>query len=470
MNLPEIIQRIGWFLPLWEPTEVQGNSFVLYPQDLVACARVCHTWRRTLLPLLGRVYDGEEMERWNTAWPNYLFPHCRLARLNTTTLLEHPHLTQLTELEVCTTTSHAQAIQVLHSNVHLQRLSWSIPDTRDMNTVSHTDVITALESLSSLRSLTLDSFHWCFDRFAHVISRNAELTSLTMSHCRGLEDIEKNLFMNNVKELYLDCAWRVNAGLLDLIWESPNLESLMVRLDRDCPLVELCEILQERCPKVTALKCTRLGREEEEAQSGSIVRDQIAMLVESIKCLNSLELNVYELSDDICSGFLDIRANDLERVEIVVHRDSKESLASASRILTSCPGLRSFSITRQCSDPFWYDSTWSFGVVSALFEKVWVCAGLESLIIGDIEDPSRLPEYTDASTLAVTIGDYGWRVKQSRPLGQHGHCLTLALAKKAIEQAVHMPRLKAFKVNRFTFVRQDVSHLIRAPPSQSQIM
>ncbi|KAG0033607.1 hypothetical protein BGZ82_006042 [Podila clonocystis] len=450
LNLPEIIQRIGWFLPLWEPHEEQGDSSVLVPQHLAACTRVCHTWRKTLLPFLGRVYDGEEMERWNIAWPNYLSPHCRLARLNTTILLEHPYPTLLTELEVYTTANHAQTIQVLYSNLHLQRLSWSIPDT---NAISHTDVITALESLSSLRSLTLDSFRWCFGRFSHVINRNAEMTRLRMRHCRGLEDIEKCLFMDNVKELYLDCAWRDNAGLLSLIRGSPNLESLMVRLDQDCPLIELCEILQERCPKVAALTCTRLGREEE-AQSGTIIQDQIATLVGSIKSLRCLELNVYELSDEICSGLLDIRAGDLERVKIVVHRDSKESLTSANRILATCAGLRSFSITRQCSDPFWYDSTWSYGVVSALFEKAWVCAGLESLIVGDIEDPSRRLEYMDAIALTVTIEHCGWKMKQSRPLGRHGYCLTLALAKKVVEQAVHMARLKAFKVNRFTFVRQ----------------
>lgn len=453
VNLPEIIQRIGWFLPLWGKNVEQGDSIVLYPKDLVACTRVCHTWRRTLLPLLGRVYDGKEMERWNIAWPNYLSPHCRLARLSTTTLLEHPIPTLLIELEVCTTANHAQAMQLLYSNPHLQHLSLSIPDMHGTNIFSHTDMITALESLSCLRSLTLDSFRWCFDRFSHVINRNAELTSLTMSHCRGLKDIEESLFMVNVKELYLDCAWRHNTGLLDLIWDSPHLESLMVRLDRECPLIELCEILQERCPKVTVLKCTRLGREEE-AQSGSLIRDQIATLVASIKSMHSLELNVYELSDEICGGFLDIHAGHLERVKVVVHRDSKESVASANRILASCPDLRSFSITRQCSDPFWYDSTWSFGVVSALFEKAWVCAGLESLVVGDIEDPSRRPEYIDASALAVAIEDYGWKVKQVRPLGWYGYCLTLALAKRVVERAVDMPRLKAFKVNRCTFVRQ----------------
>lgn len=61
VNLPEIVYRMAWFLRLWGPRAELSDSFVLYPQEVVACSQVCHTWYMTLLPLLGRVYDGEEM-------------------------------------------------------------------------------------------------------------------------------------------------------------------------------------------------------------------------------------------------------------------------------------------------------------------------------------------------------------------------------------------------------------------------
>ncbi|KAI9233118.1 MAG: hypothetical protein BYD32DRAFT_474400 [Podila humilis] len=246
VNLPEIVSRFAWFLWLCEPNE-ELVAFVFYPQDVVASSQVGRAWCGSLLPLLGRrIDDGEEMERWSIAWPNYLSPHCRPIRFNIATLIEYSLPNLLQEIEVCILIDHTQARQVLH------RLTWSIPNTRDPNTIPYTDVIMALEPLSCLRSLTLNNFQWCFDRFSHLINRNTKLKCLMVSHCCGLVKIEAGLSMENFMELNLNYAWWSQLGLMDLIWSNRNL-ALKIQLDEHYSLFDLCKSLQE-CPKVTTLR------------------------------------------------------------------------------------------------------------------------------------------------------------------------------------------------------------------------
>ncbi|KAF8932116.1 hypothetical protein BGZ52_010949 [Haplosporangium bisporale] len=187
-------------------------------------------------------------------------------------------------------------------------------------------------------------------------------------------------------ELNLNYAWWSQLGLMDLIWSNRNL-ALKIQLDEHYSLFDLCKSLQE-CPKR----------------------------------LNSLELNFYKLSDEICGGILETHAG-------------------------------------------------SERVVSALFKSAWTCAGLETLMLGDIEG-ARWEEYMDAGILAGGIENHGWKVKQGRPL-YRGYCLTLVVAEKVVEQAACIPRITSFKVNRFNVCQKSLIAMQRQNLlhcSQSHIM
>lgn len=279
VNLQEIVNRFAWFLRLWEPNE-ELAAFVFYLQDVVACSQVCHAWYGTLLPLPGRSYDGEGMERWSIVWHDYLSPHCRPVRLNTTTLLECPLPSLLQEIKICTLIDHSQAIQVLH------RLSWPIPDMRDPNTILHTDVIIALEPLLCLRSLTLDNFRWCFDRFSHLINRNTESEE---PHGVTLLRPRKNRKRlvhgeRHGAELELRLVVPPEPDGPDLEQPQPGTED---PTGRTLPPLRPMRKPARAPPRSRPSDVHGLGARR--SHLGGAIRDQVALLVTSIERLNSLE-------------------------------------------------------------------------------------------------------------------------------------------------------------------------------------
>lgn len=63
--LPELVHRMGVFLPLWSRDSDDTNDKYDYnPQVFLACIQVCQTWQAVLTPLLWAVYDSAAMARW----------------------------------------------------------------------------------------------------------------------------------------------------------------------------------------------------------------------------------------------------------------------------------------------------------------------------------------------------------------------------------------------------------------------
>ncbi|KFH64215.1 hypothetical protein MVEG_10040 [Podila verticillata NRRL 6337] len=280
VNLPEIVSRFAWFLWLCEPNE-ELVAFVFYPQDVVASSQVGRAWCGSLLPLLGRrIDDGEEMERWSIAWPNYLSPHCRPIRFNIATLIEYSLPNLLQEIEVCILIDHTQARQVLH------RLTWSIPNTRDPNTIPYTDVIMALEPLSSEvpYGVTLLRPRKNRSRLVHGELHGAELElRLVVPTGPDGPDLEQS-----------------QPGA-----EDPTGRTLLPLR----PMQKPARVPQGHDPQMN----TTWAR-------GGAIRgsDQNALLITSIERLNSLELNFYKLSDEICGGILETHAGS-ERFQNIMH-------------------------------------------------------------------------------------------------------------------------------------------------------
>src|SRR5690554_2641351 len=61
LDLPEIIHRVGGFIPLWIRDYTSARSGRRFtPKDLVAAIRVNRTFHSTLTPLLWAIYDESE--------------------------------------------------------------------------------------------------------------------------------------------------------------------------------------------------------------------------------------------------------------------------------------------------------------------------------------------------------------------------------------------------------------------------
>ncbi|KAG0026895.1 hypothetical protein BGZ82_009224 [Podila clonocystis] len=82
LNISEILLKIGRCIPLRSPDDTKYRTsppspckkFELHLQDLVTCASVNQTWRRTMLSLLWDVYDELEMSNWSIS-VEYLAHH-----------------------------------------------------------------------------------------------------------------------------------------------------------------------------------------------------------------------------------------------------------------------------------------------------------------------------------------------------------------------------------------------------------
>lgn len=66
LELPEIITRVGHFLPLWgqeRATRTGRLKLIFLPKTYLTCLLVSKLWHDTLLPLLWSCYDAEAMEK-----------------------------------------------------------------------------------------------------------------------------------------------------------------------------------------------------------------------------------------------------------------------------------------------------------------------------------------------------------------------------------------------------------------------
>ncbi|KAF9903715.1 hypothetical protein EC991_003409 [Linnemannia zychae] len=64
LELPEIITRVGYFLPLWVKEKVDHKTRTVFrPKTFHACILVCKLWHLSLLPILWADFISEEMEQ-----------------------------------------------------------------------------------------------------------------------------------------------------------------------------------------------------------------------------------------------------------------------------------------------------------------------------------------------------------------------------------------------------------------------
>ncbi|KAK3805821.1 MAG: hypothetical protein J3Q66DRAFT_359782 [Benniella sp.] len=223
LDLPEILTRVGQFLPLW-------NSEEFRPAVLLRCSLVSKSWRKTLLPILWFFYDSYRMLNVPS---EILVKHSHYFRIvyNVVASFKGPfHCRNLIELS--TVYGQEWSRQLLADNPGLKRLRWAGPHHSRIETLEqHQELSLELKALMKMENLNaLDTFGFSLGEglFVKVLMNNANrLSNLTLSTVEGLTSIE-GLELPYLTELDIKFGGVDSPALVDLVRCCPRLQRLSV--------------------------------------------------------------------------------------------------------------------------------------------------------------------------------------------------------------------------------------------------
>ncbi|KAF9320954.1 hypothetical protein BG003_004236 [Podila horticola] len=367
-EIPELIYRIGWFLPLWELEPDKIYSFL--PFDVAACTRVNRLWNRTLTPLLWMAFEAyiADIEK----VPKYVIQkyshHLRYANLNSALALPIIHATRLRELEV--EEMEPLAIRDLtRSNPQLEFLDINV--NLEIIVVSLESIFEPLTNLTRLALRLAENTH--LDQVLRPLGHLTKLRSLRLDHFIDLQAIDTfPLQLNSITELILNCKWNRNPGMHQTVRFCPSLENLEIKFvaddgPNDFLSTDLSKNLRECCPKLRSIRNAQL----EEFEWSILSEDDHLRLLNSTNRLVQYDLPTTVFSSTFCDALL-VHAPFLENVHIYCKDAMEETFLEATRILSSCPKLVSF---RMCTR---YHATLAADSL-ILFDHPWSCSHLQEL-------------------------------------------------------------------------------------------
>lgn len=404
---PELIQRIGFFLPLWE--ERRGCDMFL-PQDLISCTLVSHTWRNVLLPVLWSVYDEAgavrvtplELHRnrhhirylhLNGSWPSGIHYPTNLRRLsiNSSALLESTALIQLnpqlTELVVTVDGHFKMATRATVAALEIPAEFADITDD-DMDELEEdeeekvqqekvytfSDLYLALETFSNLKSLHLCNCDLSdLSLFLKFLRRNPGLTHLTLEGIQRLERPIGYAPLTSVTNLSLpgsweNGAWQTCSHLSDLVRLFPKLETLAAAQDRNLDVAELGRSIRSCCPKLTSF---RVLDHILSLRHHPLTSLEAAELIKPPICLVHYEAVCSTVTPYLLTALLNHSAS-LQTISLFAVDGSVETFYTAGKILASFPNLRTFYMGLSPIKRY-QDNSWAF------FDQDWNCPRLEKI-------------------------------------------------------------------------------------------
>ncbi|KAG0312364.1 hypothetical protein BGZ97_011251 [Linnemannia gamsii] len=277
LEIPEIVAMVGQQIPLCRRTilpDPYTGTFtfnavpvtLFAPKDLLACTAVCQAWRRILIPVLWRYYDGSLMRYVPPQVLQKASVYFRIFRDPIRQYLQGPFFsTHLQQLVI--SQQHEWAVPFLDSNPALQHLTWTglgrpLADQQFM----------ALTRMAQLRDLCLSNCSLVGRSFASVLNASPGLSRLSLSFVDGitqLEGLSTMVFLEEIALGYLPVNSQ-GAVLDDLIRFCPNLRRISFlgtwgptnddsipggrRQGRD--LLKLSSILRVYCPELQSIQFT----------------------------------------------------------------------------------------------------------------------------------------------------------------------------------------------------------------------
>ncbi|KAF9538586.1 hypothetical protein EC957_006425 [Mortierella hygrophila] len=224
LDIPEILIRIGQFLPLWSG---EGFRLEFDPSPLLRCCLVSRAFRQAFLPTLWYLYDGYRMRNIPSTILSRYSPYFRI--ITSTGPFKGPfQCKNLTELNTVYGQEWSRALLV--SNPNLKRLVWGGPFSRRIETLEQQQewqlelkVLMGLENLDEIR---MSGFSLGEGIFVKLLRNNASsLSNLAMSTVAGVTSIE-GLELPHLTELQVTFGCAESPALLDVVRCCPRLQRL----------------------------------------------------------------------------------------------------------------------------------------------------------------------------------------------------------------------------------------------------
>ncbi|KAF9134661.1 hypothetical protein BGW39_006250 [Mortierella sp. 14UC] len=395
LELPEIVARIGHFLPLWVQElskETHRLETVLRPKTFHACLLVSKLWRQTLLPIFWTLYDAEGMSHVPNDILKRYSHHFRNFYMQQGQVVSNYGCTLLTNATLNPSTVDMEEMRLLlRTNRGLKSLEWNGPDSSELLAIDE------FAQLRQLESLSLSQWDISEGRLGLALAPLAgSLKRLDLGWFMSVtEDGDNDLG---------DCPMLPHVGTLratalphgvdpsGIALLCPNLSRIDLTLHR-CDIdadskdgiisKRLADSLRIHCPKLSALA---LRGSIAQIHKDTLIRNCIAAgrgLTELVVVLSSVDKDTLD--------FITPHASTLETLGILNVTDEDASKENLFRMPVVCPRLKWFSVAAwSCWEVKGHD------VVQALKVSTWRCRELEILDV----DIQELDPDSDEETLA----------------------------------------------------------------------
>ncbi|KAK5829092.1 hypothetical protein F5H01DRAFT_393153 [Linnemannia elongata] len=392
LEVPEILVRVGYFLPLWifqVASESGLPKMTFKPKTLLSCLLVSKLWHQTLLPVLWHTYTYESMKGASQEVLDRNSPLLRI--LDAHSGLPSPlHCTNLVELSILQGVLDMDAQrQLVRTNSGLKTLRWNGPYRKVP--LNPQDFV----HLKRIRSLVLSQWIGGSGLLARVLKALAgSLVKLNLGWIDGMSKSDLTIEVSGGERAdkthtaglvlpYLETLtssrnWPNGPDPSDLVQCCPNLRSCDTILTGDIDVLRLSNTLMDCCPRLDKLTVRdyvqlHLGEALVRNLGGGGPRGPIHRLV-------SITVSQVLITKNLVSAILH-HASTLEYLTIMVQEvdaDGTEDsgVATAFLPLVGCRILKSFSFC------IWNRASCSSAVLEGLQQvHTWGCRGIEQLFL-----------------------------------------------------------------------------------------
>lgn len=412
LAIPEILTRVGYFLPLWVP-DGHGN-YDDKPRTIVNCMLVSKQWYDVLVPILWHTCLSARITATPPQVLGRFLPHIRILQTNMFFPLVAFQCNRLVELSILMRTlpcdyhgdggddkTRSRSLNryktLVRSNPRLKSLLWNGLLFSDKSALDLVD----LAGLTRLESLTLKCWDGSGGRLASALGAVARtLTGLTLQRVDGYERgvviaMDHNESSKDTDD-DMDAGSADNGGgsgqgtlakmttlclpvLRDLVLDTTGGVEWLVGC---CPSLELLNIIDHG----EDLDTNRIAQGIRETAchqlqilhvSHTLTSREVLPLIwscpPSSPGLQNLLLNVEGLEADVVSGIL-VHAPTLKTLDLSIQRCYTSCLPRILQLLGGCPQrLESLSLTIY--------KNYGNDLVAALGSRTWGCRRLKELYL-----------------------------------------------------------------------------------------
>ncbi|KAG0046363.1 hypothetical protein BGZ83_008463 [Gryganskiella cystojenkinii] len=329
LDLPEIVTRIGQFLPLWTG---HGLSRVFSPKPLLNCALVSKLFRSQLTPTLWYLYDGFRMR---SIPATILVKYSPLFRIITSTGPFKGPFKCRNLIELWTVYGQEWSRDLLVSNPGLKRLVWGGPFHRRIETLEQQQEweleLKALMGLAHLDEFRTSGFSLGEGIFVKVLRNNASrlMNLQMMSKVAGVTSIE-GLELPFLTELQVAFGEEESPAMVDLVRCCPRLQRLSLtgsKTRRTNATATMLNLLENAVGDFNNNGVVTMIESSYGHSSNSIVDPEITRLAE----------NLTECCPELCSIKITSNFSNILKSECFLNG------AEAAVLVLCCGRLESFS-------------------------------------------------------------------------------------------------------------------------------